>query len=679
MTFRILFLFLVTARAKHYKFVLCPKRTNSLFFNVSRDGCLDQASLYQGEDTVECQYVGPVDYQGDGLAQAQIVTDLLYTDIDGIAVSVINGDAMAPVLLQAKEQGIPVVTFDSDSARDTRLSYVGTDNYFFGVRLAKALKQLHPLGGKYAIMSDRTPNILQREAGVRDELMQSKYSWIEVLQSPMNANGDYEGSIEQMRTLATAIPDITAIVPVFGAPMFLEDLWIGLADEFRHVSFVVADDLPVQLALLARGKAAGLVGQMPYEMGLRSIDSLYKVAAEGKTLPDFQGTNVLEHIQIPLVLPPLQVDDNKLGGWVAIGYTLFGIVVLTVAASLYWTITNRQVRVVKIAQPEFLMMLSVGTLVIASSLVPLSIDDSSPNFTAQRGRITCMSVPWLLCLGFTIAFSAVFAKTSRVNRLFRREHAFQRIEVKKIDVLLPFAGLMASNIITLLCWSLIDPLEYLRKDKDGLDAWGRVIATYGTCESENAVPYLVILVLLNLSVLCLSNYQVYRARNLRIEFSESKYVGMVVGSMLQVFLLGVPTLLVVQELPGAYYLTFSLMIFVISIAILGFVFVPKYFYCKKFKMRSQKTQRRIIFDSIKASQRVVNNTTEAANEFGDGILAKMHNASKVQRIQEYPSSDDGDDGKPHDEDADPSQTVKTVGILDSGISEGSKEITPAED
>lgn len=50
----------------------------------------------------------------------------------GIAVTAMDAEAYAPIIDKAIEAGIPVVTFDIDSSKSKRISYIGTQNYDAG-------------------------------------------------------------------------------------------------------------------------------------------------------------------------------------------------------------------------------------------------------------------------------------------------------------------------------------------------------------------------------------------------------------------------------------------------------------------------------------------------------------------------------------------------------------------
>jgi len=401
--------------------------------------------------------------------------------------------------------------------------------------------------------------------------------------------------------------------------MFLGQKWTDLVDEFPEVIFVVADGLQVQLDFLARGKVAGLVAQLPYNMGSMSMDSLFSLkslalAGQQADIPNFQGTNVLEHVMVPLVLPELAVNRNLLGDLKYVGFALFGIIALTSLFFLGWTCVNRSVRVIQAAQPGFLALVAFGVLIMGFSIVPLSFDDSSPDYTQEMGDLRCMTVPWLLFIGFTLIFAALFAKLWRINRLFQSSSRFQRVTLKIKDVMIPMAALLTANAAALTWWTFTDPLKYRRADLPGTDAWNRVIGTWGGCMSEDALPYALVLIFLNVGVMILASWQAYRARNIESEFAELKYVAMTLISMLQVSLIGMPLLVLVRDDPKAWYWTMSLMVFIICMVVLLFIFIPKMRQFRHHVHRSDQSQQFILSESVRQTQDNLNHTRTTSRE-----------------------------------------------------------------
>lgn len=274
------------AFAQTYKFVIVPKAMNNPFFDVARDGCLKRAKEL---GNVECIYKGPVEHEP--ATQAQIIQDFVTQKVDGLAISVADVAAMTKSIEAATAAGIPVITFDADAPGSKRIAYIGTNNKDFGLALGKQLLQLKPEGGKYAIVSGGpgAKNLAERVDGVREALKGSK--WTEVAGSPTFCNDDPALAVQQMADLRTATPELGAIVPVGGWPMFAPEGYKAFVNknkkdiEAGKLTLVVADTLKMQLELLRDGYSNALTGQRPFEMGEKAMDALLAIK-KGQKVPE---------------------------------------------------------------------------------------------------------------------------------------------------------------------------------------------------------------------------------------------------------------------------------------------------------------------------------------------------------------------------------------------------------
>jgi hypothetical protein len=176
-------------------------------------------------------------------------------------------------------------------------------------------------------------------------------------------------------------------------------------------------------------------------------------------------------------------------------------------------------------------------------------------------------------------FSALFAKTWRVNKIFHNPNAFKRIKVTEKDVIQPYLVMMGINLIVLICWTVISPLKYKRNKWLGTDLWNRIIATYGSCQEEGNPgdfwPYLSIILVVNIGILIVANLQSYQARLIQTEYSESHYITIIMASLAQMFLLAVPCVTLLSKQPRPYYVVMVIVILCVSAAVLGLMFVPK--------------------------------------------------------------------------------------------------------
>lgn len=187
---------------------------------------------------------------------------------------------------------------------------------------------------------------------------------------------------------------------------------------------------------------------------------------------------------------------------------------------------------------------------------------------------------------------------------------FKRIKVTETDVMKPYFIMMAMNLIVLTCWTIIAPLTYQRFNSDGTDEWNRIIATYGVCTSKSDTrdansffPYVIILLIINISLLIIANVQSYRARTIQTEFSESKYITIIMASMLQVMIIGIPCICLLWNIPRAYFVVMVLLISCVSLAVLGFMFLPKIVHTKRW-LQEKEDKKHTTSDRAKVSHTV---------------------------------------------------------------------------
>jgi gamma-aminobutyric acid type B receptor len=451
-----------------------------------------------------------------------LIDQLLEMGVDGLAVASCTYEETEH-WQKVVDRGIPMVVFDQKPPDGFPIpfeAYIGTDQKFLGVTMARLLKQLKPDGGTFGMIHLGWSPSLERAEGFRGEIFkdndrEDRAHWFEIELDieQYDLETDTNNFHWYMDELAKKNP--TAMIFTYQTPMAAEN-YTQFVDMHRHreIIYIGTDGSTYQLDYLARRYVDGLVGQLPYDMGAQSAKILYDVLLDrqkNKTkdkrknynhttgeivleIPVVRDvpTNLVAYNLIPITLPTLVVDQNLLGNLVYAGYVCFAVLGLVSLGCILWTIVNRTGTVVRASQPSFLIATAFGILLMASALIPLSYDDSGePEEMSKPFSIgICMSIPWLAFTGFTCTFSALFSKTWRVNRFFHTKVSFGRLKISELDVVAPFLLLMTLNFIVLICWTVIDPLTYERNFQLGTDYWNREIASVGRCTSEHAVAYL---------------------------------------------------------------------------------------------------------------------------------------------------------------------------------------------
>jgi ribose transport system substrate-binding protein len=261
-------------------------------------------------------YIGPGEH-GGGDEQVAIVQDLVAKKVAGIGVAPANAAAMAVALQAAKEAGIPVITWDSDTLaenKDLRVAYIGTHNYEIGVNLAKRAMEIKPSGGTLCIQSGgaAAANHNERMQGIRDTLSGTKSAaspgdrltgqngWTEIDGCPLYTDDNFGLSVQQFEDIMAKNPTLDAFLPTGGFPQFVPDANRAAVGKFKDqiaskaLALVVADTLPVQIDQMKEGLSLGQVGQRPFEMGYKVMQAFNTLASGGAAPadPTYTGLDV---------------------------------------------------------------------------------------------------------------------------------------------------------------------------------------------------------------------------------------------------------------------------------------------------------------------------------------------------------------------------------------------------
>jgi ribose transport system substrate-binding protein len=296
------------AGAEDKTLAIVVKGLDNPFFDLIRQGCEKAQGELKGD--YKCYYTGPAS-TSDEAGEVQIIDDLLTKGVAAMAISPSNAPAVANVLRRRKPS-IPIMTVDADLLppdHALRRTYLGTDNYLMGVKLAEHLKTLKPTGGTLCLVLGNVAadNINQRAAGTRDTLsgkqgterLAGENGWKEVAGCPLFTNDDAAKGNQMMADVLTANKDLDAFVLEGGWPQFAPQAYAQLTDQYmdrirsKQLVLVVADTLPPQIEALKQGRSDAQVGQRPFEMGYRA-PFVMKDMVEGKNVAPVYYTGLDE-------------------------------------------------------------------------------------------------------------------------------------------------------------------------------------------------------------------------------------------------------------------------------------------------------------------------------------------------------------------------------------------------
>ena len=140
------------------------------------------------------------------------------------------------------------------------------------------------------------------------------------------------------------------------------------------------------------------------------------------------------------------------------------------------------------------------------------------------------------------------------------------------------------------------PLTFVRTPDAGTDPWNRVVKSTGGCRAAGkqggAVPFLVALAVINGVSVVFANAQAYRARHIHTEFSESRYIGLIMLFLLQSWLTGIPVIGLVYDQPKPYYVVVASMVSFTSLVTILLMFVPKMQHTVQWKKEQEEAKSR---------------------------------------------------------------------------------------
>jgi hypothetical protein len=197
---------------------------------------------------------------------------------------------------------VPIVTFDATPPEGFPPhlidAYVGTNQTELGHTSARLLKQLEPDGGKYGLVyPPRNIAHLDRANGFRNEIsdrtiildkhghdhLTNEIFWEEITEFNIS---DYYTTNEQVHPdYFQYMEDITetnsptAIIFLLQTPIrdkkFVK--FVDKHNELGHnITYIGTDGDDFQLDLLRSQYVHGLVGQLPYDVGLKSAETLHE-------------------------------------------------------------------------------------------------------------------------------------------------------------------------------------------------------------------------------------------------------------------------------------------------------------------------------------------------------------------------------------------------------------------
>jgi len=203
-------------------------------------------------------------------------------------------------------------------------------------------------------------------------------------------------------------------------------------------------------------------------------------------------------------------------------------------------------------------------------------DNPASKLNAMPPGPACMVFPWFFAIGFLLGFIALFAKSYRIMLLFHNSSLKRRIISAK-PALASVAVVILAEIIILIAWTADAPLIWVRTVLEN-DTYGHPLESTAACEASNprSIGYIGTITALHIVALGFGAYVSGAIRDIPMQFQDGRWIALALGTTLQIFLIGVPTVVAVYTTsPFARYICMALIVFVTNSALSGFIIIPK--------------------------------------------------------------------------------------------------------
>lgn len=210
--------------------------------------------------------------------EIEMIENLVAKGVDGLAVMVLDQDAMTPVINAALAAGIPTICWNVDDVYSDRLGFIGEDLYLAGQNTARALVERMGEEGKVLITSEdaSTYHSQQREQGARDYL--ADYPNIKVMDILDCQGADEQGMYSTIEAAMRANDDITGVISTGGTcyilSQFLAENDIGNNFGDDPIWNTGHDLREEKVQDILDGWSTAQFGQYPYEQGYEAAKML---------------------------------------------------------------------------------------------------------------------------------------------------------------------------------------------------------------------------------------------------------------------------------------------------------------------------------------------------------------------------------------------------------------------
>lgn len=273
-----------------YYFVFVPKLVHPWYEDVRRGADAAIAEFAKMGVTVTYDWDAPP--SADVVLHTQRMEGAIVKKPDLISISCLDAAAAKPLIEEAQNQGIPVISFDTPCPDTSVEAFVG--RYYYeedGAEVAEALAKAIDYKGEVAVLagSPGAANHKQRVTGFKRAMEQ--YPDITIVAEEFD-NDDVERAVNLTASMLQAHPNLAGIYGCNASNPIGAGRALVEAGKVGQVVLIGMDDMPDMVSFVRDGTAMAMSVQNVSEIGYWSI-KLAVAKLQGHVIPKIYDTGSL--------------------------------------------------------------------------------------------------------------------------------------------------------------------------------------------------------------------------------------------------------------------------------------------------------------------------------------------------------------------------------------------------
>jgi len=308
-------MFAVPSAMAQTKIALVVKTLGNGFFDAAAKGA-EEAAKELGD--VEIIYTGPTTATAEG--QIEIINSLIAQNVNAIAISANDPDALVPALKKAMERGITVISWDSGVAAEGRQAHLNpSDTNLIGETIIKLAADYLPEGGDVAILSASSTATNQNAwIEAAKQVLPTKFPNINLV-ATVYGDDDSVKSTNEAKGLIASYPNLKAIIApttvgVVAAAQVVTDE--GLIGKINVTGLALPSEFK---QFIDNGASQAVALWNPIDLGYSAVQIAYQLATKkaeakpGATISIGRvGSITLDDTNSAAMAPPYQFDKSNI-------------------------------------------------------------------------------------------------------------------------------------------------------------------------------------------------------------------------------------------------------------------------------------------------------------------------------------------------------------------------------